>query len=114
MTTFEDRERAFEAKFAFDQDVQFRLLARRDKLFAQWAAEELRLDEAGRADLVSAVLHVEDGAGHDERLTTLVADYFVRRGRTQLRAFFAAALTRCEVEAQRRMLDAPVAASLPA
>ena len=33
MTTFSDRERSFEAKFAQDEEVQFRLLARRNKLF---------------------------------------------------------------------------------
>ena len=34
MITLHDRERAFEAKFAHDDETRFRLLARRDKLFA--------------------------------------------------------------------------------
>jgi hypothetical protein len=39
MTTFEDRERAFEAKFAHDEEFRFLVTARRDKLFAQWAGQ---------------------------------------------------------------------------
>ena len=38
MTTFDDRERAFEAKFAHDADMQFRAQARCDKLVGLWAA----------------------------------------------------------------------------
>jgi hypothetical protein len=36
-TMFDARERAFEAKFAHDEEVRFRVTARRDRLFAQWA-----------------------------------------------------------------------------
>ena len=39
MTTFDDRERAFETKFAHDADMQFRAEARRNKLTGLWAAE---------------------------------------------------------------------------
>ena len=38
MTTFDDRETAFEAKFAHDADMQFRAEARRNKLLGLWAA----------------------------------------------------------------------------
>jgi hypothetical protein len=38
MTTFDDREHAFEAKFAHDADMQFRAEARRNKLVGLWAA----------------------------------------------------------------------------
>ena len=39
MTTFDDREHAFEAKFAHDAEMQFRAEARRNKLLGLWAAE---------------------------------------------------------------------------
>ena len=39
MTTFDDRERAFEAKYAHDQELQFKVAARRNRLVAAWAAE---------------------------------------------------------------------------
>ncbi len=38
MTTFDDRETAFEAKFAHDADMQFKAEARRNKLLGLWAA----------------------------------------------------------------------------
>jgi hypothetical protein len=41
MSSFEDREKAFEAKFAHDNDLRFRILARRGKLIGLWAAEKL-------------------------------------------------------------------------
>jgi hypothetical protein len=38
MSTFDDREHAFEAKFAHDAEMQFRALARRNKMLGLWAA----------------------------------------------------------------------------
>ena len=38
MTTFDDRENAFENKFAHDEEMQFRAKARRNKLLGLWAA----------------------------------------------------------------------------
>ncbi len=38
MTTFNDRENAFETKFAFDAEMQFKAEARRNKLLGLWAA----------------------------------------------------------------------------
>lgn len=41
MTTFDDRENAFENKFAHDAEMQFKAEARRNKLLGLWAAEKL-------------------------------------------------------------------------
>jgi hypothetical protein len=41
MTTFDDRENAFENKYAHDAEMQFRAEARRNKLLGLWAAELL-------------------------------------------------------------------------
>lgn len=41
MTTFDDRENAFENKFAHDAEMQFKAEARRNKLLGLWAAEHL-------------------------------------------------------------------------
>lgn len=43
MTTFEDREKGFERKFAHDEELKFRATARRNKLLGLWAAEQLGL-----------------------------------------------------------------------
>ena len=44
MTTFDDREQAFENKFAHDQDIEFRAVARRNRLLGQWAAGLMGLE----------------------------------------------------------------------
>ena len=46
MTTFDDRERAFESMFARDQEMQFKIVARRNRLLGQWAAGLMGLTEA--------------------------------------------------------------------
>ncbi len=38
MTTFDDRERSFEKKFEHDQELQFKVKARRNKMLGLWAA----------------------------------------------------------------------------
>ena len=41
MTTFDDREAAFENKFAHDEELRFKAIARRNKLLGLWAAQRL-------------------------------------------------------------------------
>ena len=43
MTTFDDREHAFEAHFAFEEEQDFLVKARRDRLAAEWAARLMDL-----------------------------------------------------------------------
>ena len=40
MTTFDDRQNAFESKFAHDAEMQFKAEARRNRLLGQWAADK--------------------------------------------------------------------------
>lgn len=49
MTTFDDRERGFEKKFALDQEQEFKATARRNRLLGQWAAGLMGL-KADRVD----------------------------------------------------------------
>ena len=46
MTTFDDREKAYENRFAHDAELQFKANARRNKLLGLWAAELLGLTGA--------------------------------------------------------------------
>jgi hypothetical protein len=61
MTTFEEREKGFERKFAHDEELKFRATARRNKLLGLWAAGQMGLSgddaqayakEVVKADLV--------------------------------------------------------------
>ena len=55
MTTFDEREKAFEKKFAMDQDLKFRAESRRNKMVAEWAAAKLGLSGAAVEDYIKAV-----------------------------------------------------------
>jgi len=94
MTTFDNREKAFENKFAHDQEMQFKAEARRNKLLGLWAAERMGLsgadadayakeviisdfEEAGSEDVYRKVMGdlEERGAGVPEReLRTKMAE----------------------------------------
>src|SRR5438045_9060127 len=55
MTSFNDREKSFEKKFAMDEELKFRAEARRNKMLAQWVAEKLGLSGAAVDDYIKAV-----------------------------------------------------------
>ena len=64
MTTFDDRNDAFENKFAHDADLRFKAISRRNRLLGQWAAETLGKtgDEAtAYAKAVADAGFAEDG-----------------------------------------------------
>ncbi len=105
MMTFQDRERAFEAKFAHDEEFRFRVTARRDRLLAQWVVEQLHLSGPARAELVAAILSVRDGAGHDERLLRQVTAILSLQGGIPQPAGIQAALERCAAEARQLVLE---------
>jgi hypothetical protein len=80
MSQFDDRERAFETKFAHDEEMKFRVLARRNRLLGEWAARKMGLsqeetesyskdvvradfEEAGDGDVIRKVLGDLTAAG---------------------------------------------------
>ncbi|MBU6164973.1 MAG: DUF1476 family protein [Alphaproteobacteria bacterium] len=56
MSSFDDREKAFESKFAHDEELKFRILARRGKLIGLWAAEKLGKSGEAAEDYAKSVL----------------------------------------------------------
>jgi len=75
MTTFDDREHAFEAKFAKDQDMEFRAVARRNRLLGLWAGELMGLERAHLEDYARAVVKSEvDHPGDEDVLRKLFED----------------------------------------
>jgi hypothetical protein len=55
MTTFDDREKSYEKKFALDEELKFRSEQRRNKLIGQWAATKLGLSGPAVEDYIKAV-----------------------------------------------------------
>ena len=56
MTTFNDRERGFENKFALDQEQEFKAGARRNRLLGEWAAGLMGLEGDRVAEYAKAVV----------------------------------------------------------
>lgn len=106
-TTFQDREQAFEAKFAHDEEFRFLVAARRDKLLAQWAAARLQLtDEASRA-LVKRILAIPNGRGHEAAMLREVGDVLSARDAPASDVDLAAALALCMQQAQKQLTERP-------
>ncbi len=99
MTTMHDRENAFEAKFAHDEEFRFLMDARRDKLFAHWAAATAGIAGAAEDALVSDVLGIANGPEHDAGILGHVRGVLAGRGITVAEADMVAALHRCSKQA---------------
>jgi len=67
MTQFNDRERAFESMYARDQEMEFKIVARRNRLLGQWAAKKMGLTEAEADAYAKEVIRsdFEEAGDHD-------------------------------------------------
>lgn len=75
MTTFDDRENAFENKFAHDAEMLFKAEARRNKLLGLWAAELMGLSADKAATYAASVMKADfDEAGHEDVVRKVAAD----------------------------------------
>ncbi len=107
MTMFNERESAFEAKFAHDEEFRFLATARRDKLFAHWAGDSLGVPGTEIEAMTSKVLHLRDGAGHDERVLEHMATVFANHGIAAIPQTLSAALAACAKQAREELLASP-------
>lgn len=75
MTSFDDRENAFENKFARDAELQFKTEARRNKLLGLWAAELMGKSGDEAAAYAKEVIKADfEEAGDDDVLRKVAAD----------------------------------------
>lgn len=75
MTDFKDRERAEEAHFAHDEEMNFRVHARRNKLLGQWAAERMGLSSAETESYAREVVQADfEESGDEDVVRKLLGD----------------------------------------
>ena len=75
MTTFDEREQGYEAKFAHDQDVEFKAHARRNRLLGLWAGELMGLQKQHLEDYAKAVVKSDfEQPGDDDVLRKVFED----------------------------------------
>ena len=105
MSTFDDRERAFETKYARDQDMQFRIVARRNKLLGHWAANLMGLSQAEADAYASDVIRADfEEAGDEDVIRKLVGD-LTSAGIDCDEAKVREALDHKTVEARRQLME---------
>ena len=76
MTTFDNREKAFESKFARDEELRFKAGARRNRLLGLWAAEKLGLTGEKASEYAAAVVRSDfEKPGDDDVFAKVRADF---------------------------------------
>ena len=66
MSSFEDRKKSFEKKFAHDEELQFKVSARRNKYLGQWASKILGYDEEKEKEYIQSVIKADFAEVGDE------------------------------------------------
>ena len=105
MTQFNDRERAFEAKFARDEEMQFRILARRNRLLGEWAAKLMNLSEVETEAYAKDVVRADFEEAGDEDVIRKVLGDLTAAGVDCDDARIREALGHKLVEAKRQIIE---------
>jgi hypothetical protein len=105
MTSFDNRETAFENKFAHDAETQFKITARRNKLLGQWAAEKMGLTPEETAAYATSVVQADfEEAGDEDVVRKLLGD-LTSAGVEIDDAMIRSALEDKMVEARRQFIE---------
>ena len=105
MTTFNDRERAFETKFARDEEMQFRIIARRNRLLGEWAATLMGLSEAEKDSYAKDVVRSDFEEAGDEDVIRKVLGDLTAAGVECDDARIRETLAHKTVEARRQIIE---------
>jgi hypothetical protein len=107
MTTFDEREKAFEKRFALDEELRFKATVRRNKLLGLWAAEKLGLSGADADAYAKDVIRADFQKPGDEDLVAKLREDFdaksVAQSDDQIRAALLETMATAiqQIEAER-------------
>lgn len=102
MTTFDDRESGFEAKFAHDETMLFRAQARANKLLGLWAASLMGKDGDEAAAYAAEVVKSDfEEAGHEDVFRKVAGDLGDKADEATIRAQIAESM----VEAKSQLMS---------
>jgi hypothetical protein len=105
MTQFNDRERAFEAKYARDEEMQFRITARRNRLLGMWAARQMGLSDAESESYAKDVVRADFEEGGDHDVVRKILGDLTNAGVECDEGQIDAALRNKEIEARRQIIE---------
>ena len=66
MSSFEDRKKGFEKKFARDEEIQFKISAKKNKYIAEWVSSLLEFDEEKKIQYIQDVIKADFAEAGDE------------------------------------------------
>ena len=66
MSSFEDRKKSFEKKFAHDQELQFKVSARRNKYIGEWVSQLLNYNSDQEKEYIQSVIKADFAEAGDE------------------------------------------------
>ena len=66
MSSFEDRKKGFEKKFARDEEIQFKISAKKNKYIAEWVSSLLKFDEEKKIQYIQDVIKADFAEAGDE------------------------------------------------
>ena len=66
MSTFDGRKKSFEKKFVHDEEIQFKVSARRNKYIGQWASQILRYNSVQEKEYIQSVIKADFAEAGDE------------------------------------------------
>jgi len=76
MSSFNEREKSFEKKFAHDEELQFKVSARRNKYIGQWASKILGYNEDQEKEYIQSVIKADfTEAGDDDVFRKVKKDF---------------------------------------
>ena len=105
MSTFDDREKAFENMYARDQELQFRIIARRNRLLGEWAARLMGLSEVEADSYAKDVVRADFEEAGDEDVIRKVLGDLTSAGVDCDEARIREALEHKSVEARRQFIE---------
>jgi len=106
MTTFDDRDRGFENQYARDEEMAFRVTARRNKLVGQWAAGLMKLTPEETDAYAKSVVQADfEEAGDEDVVRKLLGDLSAAGAEVE-EAQVRQALVQQMIEARRQLLKA--------
>jgi hypothetical protein len=105
MGQFEDRERAFETKFAHDEEMKFRIIARRNRLLGEWAARQMGLSEVESESYAKDVVRSDFEEAGDHDVIRKVLGDLTSAGVDMDEDKVHEALRNKEIEARRQIIE---------
>ncbi|RPG06679.1 MAG: DUF1476 domain-containing protein [Pelagibacteraceae bacterium TMED233] len=80
MNSFEDREKNFEKKFAHDEEIQFKVSAKRNKYLGEWVADKLNKKGLSKNEYIQEVIKSDFKEPGDEDVFRKVKNDFKSAG----------------------------------